>query len=218
MDNKVGELLKRFVPVNGTNLSETPMRYMDHTSRYAGEPDPKDNAWGTVRRSDPTNVRISSDQPYEEWLRNMAHEGAHSKLLVANNKRRLPEIDPELRDNIRYLLETDPKFLKEYLSHESEFRPFDKIPMDELDDRLGSEEIPAYLQAIEAMLPKGQMLEKSGYAKDLFHSDEQVDRYLRAVHPEGFINNRSADSFRPVKPKSKPWPGPLELFREMFQK
>lgn len=201
MNDKIGELLKRFIPLDRTNLNETPMRYMDHSSRYAGEPSADWDAWGAVPLSNPDQVYISPDQSYEEWLRTLAHEGTHSKLLIANGKKAIPELTQELRDNVDYLLESNPEFLKTYLAHESEVRPYRDIPRKELNDRLMESEIPAYLQSIEARMPKGQTIEKSKWAKDLFLTEDSIDKYLSKVIPEGYLRNNQSNTFKPLDDK-----------------
>ena len=201
MKDKIGELLKKFVPADGTNLGESPMRYMDHSSRYAGEPPASWNAWGGVDSALPHLVNISSDQSYEEWLKTLAHEGTHSKLTIANGKKAIPELTQELRDNVDYLLESDPEFLREYMSHASEVRPYKDIPKEELDERLMERELPAYLQSIEARMPKGQTIEKSKWAKDLFPSEDSIDKYLSKVLPEGYLRNNQSNTFKPLDDK-----------------
>ena len=209
-----------------TNLHNAPMRYMDHSSYLAGTPfeyaakyhpdeDPlKYDAHGLVDEARPDEVYLADyDLSKAEAMKVLPHEGTHSKQTIARNTKGLPDLTPDLIESVKYLMEANPEFLRDFLGHSEDKRSFQDI--NNFDELLDQREIMARLQAIEAMSPKGQMIEKSKYTDDLFGSGEEIDKYLRATVPEGFINSRSVDSFRPAKPKSKPWPGPLELFRRL---
>ena len=232
-DNRKLSVLSQMANAN-TNLRNSPMRYMDHSSFLAGTPleygekyrshEPKYkrsnyDAWGLVDPDRPEEVYLAEwDLKNPENLKTLAHEGNHSKQVIARKNKHLPDLSHNIIDSVKYLMESNPQFLRDYLGHDSDKRQFQDIDVESMKELLSQDEIGSRLQAIEAMSPKGQMIEKSRYANDLFGSGEEVDKYLRAMVPEGFINSRSADSFRPAKPESKPWPGPLELLRGMIQK
>jgi len=217
MADDIGELLYKLAnqaPEN-TNLRETPMRYMDQSSRYAGTPPAEWDAWGGVD-PDLANL-VYIDKSDNDWMKTLAHEGSHSKQLIANKRKALPELSQDLIDNIAVMLETNPKFLREYLGHSSDQREFKDI--NNLKELLSREEVTARLKAIEAMSPKGQMLEKSPYASDLFHGEDDIENYLSATIPEGYLRNNQSKTFRkiPNQTTANPNKGVLEMLKGLLK-
>lgn len=218
-----------------TNLRNAPMRYMDHASFLAGTPleygekyhsrepnyDKSEyDAWGLVDKKRPKEVYLSEwDFSNPENLKTLAHEGTHSKQVIARNKTGLKEISPDLMDSIKYLMESNPKFLREYLGHDSDTRSFKDITDKSMEELLSSDEVMSRLQAIEAMSPKGQMLEKSKYANDLFGSEQSVDDYLAATNPEGYIRANQSRTFReiPNQTTANPNKGVLEILKGLIK-
>jgi hypothetical protein len=47
-------------------------------------------------------------------------------------------------------------------------------------------------------MPKGQTIEKSKWAKDLFPTEDSIDKYLSKVLPEGYLRNNQSNTFKPL--------------------
>jgi hypothetical protein len=218
MNDDIGERLSTLLgqtPAN-TNLRNTPNRYLDNASKFAGAPPNEWDAWGGVDPELPNLVYIDKSDP--DWPKTMAHEGTHSKQILAGKKQALPELSDDFVDNISQLLEADPEFLRQFLGHRSDKRKYKDI--NNLDELTSRPEIIARLQAMEAMGPKGQMLEKSKFGKEIFPSEVLIDNYLSATIPEGYIRNNQSNTFRktPNQTTANPNKGVLEMLKGLFSK
>ena len=166
-----------------TNLYETPLRYSDPSSVYAGAPAQigEPDALGAVPVKAPLEVYLKDD-----WIgspRNakvMAHEGTHSKLISAG-RRKAPEA---IKPTLLQMLRSDPEFLQKYTGFKV---PYDNMSYEDQQYMLSDDEILARLGAMEAMQPRGTTLEKSKYGKELFKSPGSMDEYLTTAIPEGYI-------------------------------
>ena len=178
---RIAEMAREADPT--TNLFETPLRYSDQQSVYAGTPADigEDGALGAVPVKAPLEVYLKDD-----WVgspRNakvMAHEGTHSKL-ISKGRRKAPE---SIKPTLLQMLRSDPEFLQKYTGFKV---PYDNMSYEDQQYMLSDDEILARLGAMEAMQPRGTTLEKSKYGKELFKSPGSMDEYLTTTIPEGYI-------------------------------
>ena len=121
---EVGKRLRDFVYNDDTNLGDNPYRYLHRSAIYAGQPPKSLDAWGGVDPELPHLVYIDKEQPYDEFLKTLSHEGFHSKDEILGHLKDLPL---SFKDNIDFILATNPEFLREYLGHKSDTRRYEDL-------------------------------------------------------------------------------------------
>lgn len=196
---RIAEMAREADP--STNLYETPLRYSDPHSVYAGTPASRgeETALGGVWPSDPANVYLKND-----WIADpraagtLAHEGTHSKLLLAGKDRTLPTT---LRTRVTQALKDDPAFWEAYTG-QKRMIPLENLSKEDRDYILSDDEMAARIASIESRQPKGQLIEKGPYAKTLFgDNEEEINSYLNKAIPEGYLRN--SRGFTPIENRTR---------------
>lgn len=196
---RVAEMAREADP--NTNLYETPIRYSDPRSVYAGSPEIKGEmqALGGVWPKEPTKVYLKND-----WIGDpkaagtLAHEGTHSKLLLAGKNRTL---DPNLKARVKKALADNPTFWEAYTG-QKRMIPLENLSPEDRDYLLSDDEMAARIASMESRQPKGQMIEKGPYSKTLFgEHGEGINDYLNVAIPEGYMRNDRG--FTPIKNQTR---------------
>jgi hypothetical protein len=195
---RIAEMAREADPT--TNLFETPLRYSNPRSVYAGKPADvgEPDALGSVPIKAPLEVYLKDD-----WVQDpsnagvMAHEGTHSKMISAGRRKAPESIKPTLLEMLR----KDPEFLQKYTGFKV---PYDRMSYEDQQYILNDDEILARLGSMEAMQSKGTTLEKSRYGKQLFKSPGSMDEYLIAAVPEGYIRKDKPFTETPNLTTSRP--------------